>query len=135
MTAAELLKLAQTIRTPGGEEVVLLPKAAFEQLRQSVAEAEEDADDIAIYDARRADSAGLAPLPAEVTMALLRGDRRIRAVRKWRKMTQQKLAQAASITQGYLSDLETGRRAVTADTAKLIAKALSVPVGWIEGDA
>jgi len=135
MTAAELFKMAQTIKTPNGEEMVLLPKAAFEQLRQSVADAEEDAEDVAIYDARKLDAGGLAPLPAEVTMALLRGERRIRAVRKWRNVTQQHLAEAAKITQGHLSDLETGRRSTTVETAKLIAKALGVPLGWIESDA
>ncbi len=132
MTAAELFKMAQTIRSPNGEEMVLLPKAAFEQLRLSIIEAEEDADDVAIYDARKADAGGSATLPADVTMALLRGDRRIRAIRNWRKMTQRQLAKAAAITQGHLSDLETGRRSVTANTARLIAKALDVPMEWIE---
>jgi DNA-binding XRE family transcriptional regulator len=132
MTVAEMIKLAQTIKTPNGEEMVVLPKVAFDELRRAVTEAEEEGDDIAIYDARKADGAGSAPLPAEVTMALLRGDRRIKAVRKWKGVTQQELSHAAGVTQGHLSDLETGRRTVRAETARTIAKALQVPLAWIE---
>jgi DNA-binding XRE family transcriptional regulator len=131
MTTADLLSKAQTIRTPNGEEMVVIPKAIFEELRLAYAEAEEDAEDVAIYDARKADALGSVPMPAEVTMALMKGDRRIRAIRNWKKITQQRLARDAGITQGHLSDLETGRRAVTAETARAIAKAMSVPVGWI----
>ncbi|MEO6395254.1 MAG: helix-turn-helix transcriptional regulator [Devosia sp.] len=92
-----------------------------------------DADDVAIYDARKADLVGSAPMPAEVTMALLKGHRRIRAIRNWKTVTQQRLARDAGITRGHLSDLETGGRGVTAETAIAIARALGVPVGWIEG--
>lgn len=131
MTTAELLKAAQTITTPGGEEVVMLPKAAFDELARALADAEEDAEDVAIYDARMAEAEGSVPMPAEVTIALLKGDRRIRAIRSWRKVTQQQLANDAGITQGHLSDLETGRRGTTAETARSIARALSVPESWI----
>lgn len=132
MTVAEMFKMARTVRTPDGEEMVLLPKAAFDELRRAVVEAEEDTDDVAIYDARKADAAGSAPLPAEITIALLKGDRRVKAVRKWRGLTQQQVAKAAQITQGYLSDVESGRRSPGVETARSIAKALNVPLAWIE---
>lgn len=131
MTAAELLKMAQTIKAPGGEEMVILPKRAFEELSRALDEAEEDADDVAIYDARKADTAGSMPMPADVTMAVLKGTRRLRAVRNWKKITQQRLADDVGITQGHLSDLETGRRTVTVEMAEVLAQAMSVPADWI----
>jgi DNA-binding XRE family transcriptional regulator len=132
VTTSELLKQAQTIRTPSGEEMVLIPKAVFDELRDAIAESEEDADDVAIYDARKAEIAACPPMPAEVTMALLKGERRIKAIRQWRNVTQAQLASAVGITQGHLSDLETGRRSVTAGAADAIARTLDVPPGWLE---
>jgi DNA-binding transcriptional regulator YiaG len=131
MTTAELLEKAQTIKTPSGEEMVIIPKAVFEELRRAIADADEDSDDIAIYDARKADAIGSMTMPAEVTMALLRGDRRIRAIRLWKRITQQRLSRDSGLAQGHLSDIERGRRAVTAQAAKAIAKAMNVPVEWI----
>jgi DNA-binding XRE family transcriptional regulator len=122
----------QIIKTPAGEELVVLPKADYEALVHAADEAMEDAADIAIYDARRADPVAAAPLPADISMAILRGESRLRAVRKWRGLTQSELADRAGLTQGYLSDLESHRRTASADTAERLAGALEVTVSWIE---
>jgi DNA-binding XRE family transcriptional regulator len=93
----------------------------------------EDAADVAIYDARKADPVAAVPLPADISMAVLRGESRLKAIRKWRGLTQSELAGRAGLTQGFLSDLESRRRTASADTAERLAGVLDVPVSWIEG--
>ncbi len=122
----------QIIRTPGGEELVVLPRAEYEALLERAGYEAEDAEDVAIYDARKAAlAAGDGVLPAEVSAAVLRGDSRLKAIRNWRDVTQQHLAFKTDIAQGYLSDLENGRRMGTPETIAKIAQALNVPVGWL----
>jgi len=41
---------------------------------------------------------------------MLRGDRLLKALRKWRGLTQMQMAAKTGLAQGYLSDLESGRR-------------------------
>ncbi len=123
----------QIIKTPGGEELVILPKADYDALLHAADEAAEDAADAAIYDARKAELAGTEPFPAELSMAILRGDSRLKALRKWRGLTQSDLADKAGLTQGFLSDLEGRRRTASADTATRLAAALAVPATWIDG--
>jgi len=119
----------QIIRTPGGEELVVLPRAEYEALLERADHEVEDADDVAIYDARKA--AGGVVLPPEVTAAILRGESRLKAIRNWRGETQQYLNFKTGIGQGYLSDLESGRRTGTPETIAKLAQALSVPVEWL----
>jgi len=122
----------QIIRTPGGEELVVLPRAEYEALLARADQDTEDAKDVAIYDARKAElAAGGAVLPPEVSAAILRGDSRMKAFRKWRGETQVHLESKTGIGQGYLSDLETGRRTGTPETIAKLAQALNVPVGWL----
>jgi len=121
----------QIIKTPGGEELVLLAKTEYDALLSAVADAEEDAADVAIYDARKAED--LSTLPAEVSMAIIRGESRLKALRKWRGLTQDRLAAEAGVTQGFLSDLEARRRAPSHSTLEKLAAVLDVPLSWIEG--
>ena len=79
----------QIIRSPSGEELVVLPRAEYEALLERADHEAEDADDVAIYDARKAElAAGGGVLPPEVSAAILRGDSRRKAIRKWRDETQ-----------------------------------------------
>jgi hypothetical protein len=123
----------QIIRTPGGEEMVVLPRAEYEALLARADHQAEDADDVAIYDARKAELAAgsSAVLPPEVSAAILRGDSRLKAIRKWRDETQLHLEVKTGIGQGYLSDLESGRRTGTPETIAKLAQALNVPVEWL----
>ena len=93
----------------------------------------EDEDDIAIYDQRKAELAAGddGVLPTEVSAMLLKGDSRLKAIRRWRAMKQLELAQKSGVGQGYLSDLESRRRAGSPDTLAVLAKALDVPLAWI----
>jgi len=79
----------QIIRTPNGEELVVLPRAEYEALLERANHEAEDADDVAVYDTRKAElAAGAGVLPAEVSAAILRGDSRLKAIRNWRGETQ-----------------------------------------------
>jgi predicted transcriptional regulator len=93
----------------------------------------EDAADAAIYDARKAELEGSEIFPAEVSMAILRGESRLKALRKWRGLTQSEIAEKTGLTQSFLSDLESRRRTASRDTAEKIADALAVPLAWVEG--
>ena len=122
----------QIIRSPSGEELVVLPRAEYEALLERADHAPEDADDVAIYDARKSElAAGGGVLPPEVSAAILRGDSRLKAIRKWRDVTQLHLEVRTNIGQGYLSDLENGRRTGTPETIAKLAAALDVPVEWL----
>jgi transcriptional regulator with XRE-family HTH domain len=70
-------------------------------------------------------AAGGVVLPPEVSAAILRGDR------SWRGETQLHLSFRTGIGQGYLSDLESGRRTGTPETIAKLAQAFDVPVEWL----
>jgi len=126
------LRSPQIIRTPQGEELVVLPRADYEALVERADHEAEDAEDVAIYDARKAElAAGGGILPPEVSAAILRGDSRLKAIRNWRGETQLHLTFKTGIAQGYLSDLENGRRRGTSDTIAKLAQALNVPAEWL----
>jgi DNA-binding XRE family transcriptional regulator len=121
----------QIIKTPTGEEMVVLPKAEYDALLSQLHELEEDADDRAIYDLRKAELAAVPPLPTAVSSAMLRGDRLLKALREWKGVTQSSLAKSSGISQGFLSDIESGKRVASADTLARIANALELPEGWL----
>ena len=126
------MRSPQIIRTPDGEELVVLPRADYEALVERADHEAEDAEDVAIYDARKAElAAGGGILPAKVSAAILRGDSRLKAIRNWRGETQLHLTFKTGIAQGYLSDLENGRRRGTSDTITKLAQALNVPAEWL----
>jgi hypothetical protein len=108
------------------------PRDEYEALLERADRETEDADDVAIYDARKAElAAGGVVLPPEVSAAILRGESRLKAIRNWRGETQLHLNFKTGIGQGYLSDLESGRRTGTPETIAKLAHALNVPVEWL----
>jgi transcriptional regulator with XRE-family HTH domain len=123
----------QTIKSPSGEELIILPKAEFDALILAASDGIEDDDDVAVFDTRMADlKAGFdARLPSEVSAAMLRGDTLIRALRRWKDVTQLQIAYKTTLTQGYISDLESGRKAGTPETLRQIAEALDVDPSWL----
>jgi len=126
-------KPLQTFTTPSGDELVLLTRADYDQLVALAGQGEdaEDAELIAIANARMADIEGAAPLPAEVSRLLLSGMSVLKALRQWRDIGQVKLAADIGTSQGFISDLESGRRAMTADIRSRLAAALDVPESWV----
>jgi cyanate lyase len=123
----------QTIRSASGEELVVLTRAEFEALTQAASEALEDADDTAIFDLRMAElkNGGDARLPPEVTAAMLEGDTLLRALRRWKNKTQVEVANATGLAQGYISDLEAGRKSASDDALRKIAAALDIDPAWL----
>lgn len=128
-----MTKPIQTLTTPNGERLVVLAEADYEELLQlaNESEAEEDAELIAIANARMADPKGSARLPAEVSRLMLAGASTLKALRQWRDVGQVKLASDIGTSQGFISDLENGRRAMTEEVRTRIAKALDVPAAWL----
>jgi len=91
---------------------------------------EEDYEDL--VDGLRADAimarvaAGEETWPLEFVRELPETDSRIRTFRNYRKMTVSELAEAAGISQPYLSEIETGKKTGSVDVLKRIAAALKV---------
>ena len=121
------------VNAGSGAELVVLTRAEFDDIMARLAEAEEEADDVAAYDAARAELAATPNplLPAEVSALVLKGDHLLRALRKWRGLTQASLASSCGIGQGYLSDLENGRRIGSPDLQERLAAALDVDPKWL----
>ncbi|MCX5571465.1 helix-turn-helix domain-containing protein [Kaistia nematophila] len=113
------------------DEIVVLSRRDYDALMaRSGDEAAEDrmtAAIIADSDAAIAAGADIA-LPESVWAAIEAGDTPVRAIRKHRGMTQAGLAAAAGVTQGYIADIETGKKAGSTETLKAIARALAVPL-------
>lgn len=110
-------------------EVAILPRKEYEALAAKAAEADEDAGTARLVARARKEIAEGAPLvPMEVVERIAAGDHPIRAMREWRDMTQMELSYRTDIGQGYISDLETGRRKGTAAALRAIAQTLRVPL-------
>ncbi|MFC3074112.1 helix-turn-helix domain-containing protein [Shinella pollutisoli] len=105
----------QTI-TIDGKNYVLLSEEDYEDLIDGLHAAE--------IMARIA--AGEETWPHELVVELLSTDSRIRTFRNYRKMTVSELADAAGISQPYLSEIEAGKKTGSVDVLKRIAKALRV---------
>lgn len=124
----------QIITTPEGGELVVIPREEYEKLKSiACISDEDDEEECALYDARKAELASGqdSRLPPEVSASMLRGDCLLKSLRNWRGMTQNQLAQKTNLAQGYISDLEAGRRQGTKETMTLIAKALKITPEWI----
>ena len=110
----------QTITTPKGEQLVVLPLAEYEALV--------DAADIAAADKVKADiAAGRDELvPSDVVNRLIEGGNPIRIWREHRKMSAKELAAAVGISAPYLSEIETGKKEGAVSVLKKIAETLNV---------
>lgn len=107
----------QTITTPSGETLVVLPLTEYQSLK--------DAADIADADRIRAADE---MVPAEVVSRLLAGDNPLRVWRGHRGMTINELAERAGISAPYLSQLETGKKEGSISALKSLAAALDLDV-------
>jgi len=116
-------------------EIAILPRAEYERLVARAAEADEDAATARLVAHARKEVASGAPLiPLEVAERIADGENPIRVIREWRDVTQLHLSHKANIGQGYVSDLENGRRKGTAAALRAIARALDVPLDMLVGD-
>lgn len=111
-------------------EMAILPRAEYERIAALAAEAEEDAGTVRLVArARKAIAEGSETvLPKAVADRLAAGENPIRVLREYRNWIQGELIVAVGITQGYLSDLENGKRKGPLALHQKIARALGVPL-------
>ena len=101
-----------------------MPIEMWERLRRAV----EDAQDIADLKRFDREDDGVR-FPAPVALAIADGAQPVRAWREHRWLTLQALADAASVSKPYVSQIEGVKRAGTTATLKKLARALDVPLG------
>ena len=110
-------------------EVAILPRKDYEALIAKAAEADEDARAARLVAHARKEIAADAPLiPKSVIDRIANGENPLRVLREWRDVPQLYLSFKTDIGQGYISDLENGRRKGTTEVWKRIAKVLNVPL-------
>jgi|SRR5437588_5680096 len=116
-------------KTTRDGEVAIVPRGEYERLKNLAREAEEDAGTARLIARAKQDVVNGAPLlPKEVADRLANGENPIRVLREFREYTQAELVAALQVTQGYLSDLETGKRKGPMELHRKIARALGVPL-------
>ena len=120
----------QIIHT-AGEDLVVITRSDYETLLARAGdEAAEDAATARIVDAtsvkiaRGEDVA----LPTAVWEAIEGGENPVRAIRKWRGLTQNELGERAGLGQGFVADIEAGKKSGSAASLKAMATALGVPL-------
>jgi hypothetical protein len=110
-------------------EIAIMPRKEYEALVVKTAEADEDAGTARLVARARGEIAAGAPLlPKHVIDRLAKGDNPVRVLREWRDVTQLYLSFKTKLSQGYISDVETGRRKGAAAALRRIADALKVPL-------
>ena len=122
MTKVQFIKIAD------GVELAILPKSEYERLAKQAAD-EEIGTARLVQKARDAIATGREMvLPKVVVDRLAAAENPIRVLREWRGTTQVELVAAIGITQGYLSELEAGKRKGPVALHQKIARALGVPI-------
>lgn len=118
----------QIIKTEAGEELVVMPRRDYDALLAQLGDEEaEDRMTLIVAAEARAE----APLPAALSTAMLAGESLLKALRKWRGLTQAAVAAEIGINQGYLSELEAGAKSGAPETLRRLAALYAVPEGWL----
>jgi DNA-binding XRE family transcriptional regulator len=102
-----------------GQEMATLPRAELE----AIVDAADHARALADFRAGRVPG-----LTVEEARAYAGAKTPLAFWRHYRGLTQEALSRATGIAQGYISDLENGRRAGPVETWLLIGKALDLPL-------
>jgi hypothetical protein len=116
----------QFIQTPNGDEMAVLSRKEYEALIRAVNQRERREE----YE-RLSRSSLTEPQKAEIMSLMDRGDSLLRATRKWRRFTQMYVEHfrttLSSVSQSYLTDLETGKRSGSREVLINLAKIYNVP--------
>jgi DNA-binding Xre family transcriptional regulator len=127
----EGLPSPQIIETPGGERLAVMPFTEYERLvSAAVSAAFEDSDDAVLYDEakRQLDSGEDELVPESIADRLIEGECPIKVWREYRNMSGRELAEKATLSAAYVSQLESGERKGSIQTLKKLAGALGVSV-------
>ncbi|MGP1276526.1 MAG: helix-turn-helix domain-containing protein [Caulobacterales bacterium] len=110
----------QTITTPTGEKLVVIPLEHYEALIDAadVASAEKVAASVLSGEEEL--------VPASVVKELVEGGNPVRVWRRYRGLTARDLASKAGISPAFLSEIETGRKEGSVSALKRLAGALKV---------
>jgi ribosome-binding protein aMBF1 (putative translation factor) len=121
------------LTTPGGEELVVVPRAEYERLAALAAEAEEDADDARTYLEAKAEfvKGGSQSYPADLSALYLQHKSRLGAIRRWRGLSQAELAEKAGVSEKDLADFEAGKRTADGERLARLTSALGVSRDWL----
>jgi len=123
----------QIITTESGEELVVLTRRDYDALLARLGD--EDAEDaMAARIIEESRARGDAALPMSVWEEIDAAPSPVGPIRKWRKLTQAELAEKAGISQGYLSEIEAGKKTGDVRTLRAIAQALGVGLDDVTKD-
>ncbi|MBV9637545.1 MAG: helix-turn-helix transcriptional regulator [Methylobacteriaceae bacterium] len=125
----------QIIHTDG-EDLIVITRSEYEALLAGAGdEAAEDAMTARVVEATDAKIARGEDvvLPARVWAAIEEGEHPVRVIRKHRGLTQADVGEKSGLRQGYIADIEAGKRTGSAASLKAIAAALGVPLDVIVG--
>jgi ribosome-binding protein aMBF1 (putative translation factor) len=110
-------------------EVAIIPRKDYEVLVAKAAEVDEDVGTARLVArARREVAAGALLLPKDIVDRLAKGESAVRVLREWQNVTQTYLSFKTNLSQGYISDIENGRRTGTPAALRRIANVLKVPL-------
>jgi hypothetical protein len=113
-------------------EVAILPRKDYEALAAKAQEADEDIGTARLVArARKEIATGMPLVPKQIVDRIVGSENALRVLREWRGKTQLYVSHKADIGQGYLSDLESGRRKRATAALKKIANVLNVPLDLI----
>lgn len=105
-------------------DTVTLSMAEYRRLLRRI----EDAEDLRDLRIAEATATKRDYLPAALVRRILAGEHPVRAWREHRAMTLARLATAAGMQQGYLSEIETGRKPGSVRAYRALAEALGVAI-------
>jgi DNA-binding XRE family transcriptional regulator len=114
----------QVIEREGRPEWAILPYEEFLQLLEQA----EMLQDISDYDQiiKAVAEGKEETIPDELAYALIEGENPIKTWREFRRLNQKQLAEAASISIPFLSQIESGKRRASTKIMVKLAKALQV---------
>jgi len=114
------MKLYQEITTHNNIECAILTKHQYNKLM----DAYEDKYDIEMI--KRVEASNSECFPGDLVFAISDGKNKVMAFREYRGFTVAELASAARVSQGYINQLEAGKRKASKKTLSAIAKKLNL---------
>ncbi|NVK32582.1 MAG: helix-turn-helix transcriptional regulator [Gammaproteobacteria bacterium] len=120
--------MAQFIQSDTGETQVSMPLSEYNQLMDLV---EERIDIDSATEIQSLIAAGDETYPHSLMIELVHSKSPISALRKYRGLTMQQLADAVGVSKSYISKLENGDKQGSIETLKAIAQALNVDLEMV----